>query len=304
MDKLVLLIHGGAGNIKKSDSEEKFKRHLKGLKASLEAGRKILEEGGTALDAVIASVKVMEDDPSFNAGKGSVFTHNEKNEMDAAVMDGKTLNNGAVSGVSNVKNPILLAKKVLEYKDHSFLANEGALEFAKENGLDIVDNEYFKTEVRYNQLLKARGEKKIALDHDIDEEKYGTVGAVALDSHGNLAAATSTGGITNKRYGRVGDTPIIGSGTYADNETCAVSCTGIGEQFIKFNVAYDIAARIKYKGESVEKASLENIENRLNKDDGGLIVVDKYGNYSLPFNSNGMYRGIYCSDGVFDVKVW
>lgn len=304
MDKMVLLIHAGAGAIAKTDNREKFERYLKGLELALEAGKQILEEGGSAVDAVTAAVTVMEDDPSFNAGKGSVFTYDERNEMDAAVMDGNTLDNGAVCGVSNVKNPVLLAKEILGYENHSFLANEGALQFAKEHGLEIVDSEYFKTEIRYNQLLKAKGVNKVALDHDIDEKKYGTVGAVALDSHGNLAAATSTGGMTNKRYGRVGDTPIIGGGTYADNETCAVSCTGRGEQFIRHCVAYDIACRMKYKNQTLQEAAADNIEHRLNKGDGGFIAVDKYGNYCLPFNSAGMYRGIYSSDGVFDVRIW
>jgi beta-aspartyl-peptidase (threonine type) len=193
----------------------------------------------------------------------------------------------------------------MEYKEHTYLTSTGAITFAKENNIEIADDDYFRTELRYNQLLKAKNRGEAILDHDgLDEKKYGTVGAVALDSCGNLAAATSTGGITNKRYGRVGDTPIIGAGTYADNDTCAISCTGKGEEFIKLNVAYDISARMKYKMETLHEAAITNIEKRLPEGAGGLIAVDKYGNYTLPFNSIGMFRGIFTSEGVFDVRIW
>ena len=325
MNKIALAIHGGAGTITKSSMTEKIENEYRNaLQKSLETGWQILQKGGNSLDAVEASVVVLEDCPLFNAGKGAVFTHDEKNEMDAAIMDGKTLDAGAIAFVKNIKNPIKLARLVMEKTEHILMAGSGANDFAKQMNVEHADDEYFFTDFRYEQLLKAREEGVIQLDHaeKIDNGKLimdngnprskiqnpkslGTVGAAACDKDGNLAAATSTGGMTNKKFGRIGDTPIIGAGTYAENETCAVSCTGHGEYFMKAVTAYDVAARMKYKNIPLENAAREAIEYLTEiGGEGGLIAVDALGNAALPFNSEGMYRGFIDSRGEIVVEIY
>lgn len=272
---------------------EKEAAYLAALEESLTAGNKILEAGGTALEATEMAVVVMEDSPLFNAGRGSVFTADGTHEMDAAVMTGQDLKAGAVCGVSGVKNPISLARKVMEESEHVLLAAKGAEDFAKSVNMEIMPSEYFHDELRYQQWQTVKGSDKFALDHDLKtDRKFGTVGAVALDSHGNIAAATSTGGMTNKRFGRVGDSPLIGCGNYANNNTCAVSCTGSGEFFIRGVVAYEVSALMEFKGLSLQSACDEVIHNRLLKigGDGGLIAVDAKGDVALVFNTAGMYR--------------
>lgn len=297
-----LVIHGGAGYIKKDKlSPEKEKAYNDKLNEVLTMGELILKNGGTSLDAVEQCIKLMENSPLFNAGKGAVFTHEGKNEMDASIMDGSNLNAGAVAGVGNVKNPISAARSVMEQSKHVLLARKGAEQFAKEQGLDIVDPSYFFVQERFNSLKRAIGKDSIYLDHDsIDvlNRKFGTVGVVALDKDGNLAAGTSTGGMTNKQWGRIGDSPIIGAGTYANNETCGVSSTGHGEFFIRTAVAYDISALMMYKELSVEDAANEVIMKKLVEigGDGGIVALDKYGNYAMPFNTEGMFRGYISSD--------
>ena len=303
--KIALAIHGGAGTIKRENmtaSEEAAYRAK--LQDALNVGFAVLEEGKPAVDAVMEVVKILEDSPLFNAGKGSVFTHDGKNEMDAAIMDGTTRNAGAVAGITRVKNPIMAAYAVMSHSPHVFMIGAGAEQFAEEQGLEIVDPSYFREEKRYEQLMKIIDAEKQQLDHsslldpDLEnffykDQKFGTVGAVALDMHGNLAAATSTGGMTNKRYGRVGDVPIIGAGTYADNETCAVSATGHGEFFIRAVVGHEIAAQMKYGGKTLSAAAEDVVMDQLvkMKGDGGVIAIDKNGNISMPFNTEGMYRG-------------
>jgi beta-aspartyl-peptidase (threonine type) len=300
MKKHAIAIHGGAGTITRASlTEELDIAYRSALREAVSKGDKILSEGGNALDAVAESVRIMEDNDLFNAGKGSVFNHEGKNEMDAAIMDGKTLLAGAVSGIRNLKNPILLAKAIMEKSDHVLLANSGAADFAREMALEFAPDDYFFVQHRYDQLLRAREEGQVILDHtppagtDV-EKKFGTVGAVALDIHGNIAAATSTGGMTNKKWGRVGDSPIIGAGTYANNETCAISCTGHGEYFIRSVVAYDISCLIEYRGLSLKEACEIVVMKKLVKlgGEGGLIAIDVAGNIEMPFNSEGMYRGM------------
>ena len=292
-----LVIHGGAGTITRENmSTEKEAEYISKLTAALKTGYAILENGGSGLDAVEATIKVMEDSPLFNAGKGAVFTGAGTCELDASIMDGSTHKAGAVAGVKTVKNPISAARKVMEETWHVLLAGEGADAFAKEQGLDIVDNSYFHTEHRFKSLIKAK-EKEI--------EKHGTVGCVALDKKGNLAAGTSTGGLTNKRWGRVGDSPIIGAGTYASNETCAVSATGQGEYFIRGSVAFDIAAQMDYEKKSVQTAAQAVIDKLTERGGtGGVIVMDSKGNIAMPFNTEGMYRGFYLNDGELTVKIY
>ncbi|HSK72577.1 MAG TPA: isoaspartyl peptidase/L-asparaginase [Pyrinomonadaceae bacterium] len=325
-DKIALAIHGGAGTILRSlMTAELEKDYRTALEKSLSEGWEILQKGGSALDAVETAVVVLEDCPLFNAGKGSVFTHEGKNELDAAVMDGRRFRAGAVAFIRNVKNPVKLARLVMERTPHIFLAGTGAMEFAREMKVELAPDKYFFTDFRWQQLENARSEGRVQLDHTIDEPKIleevsqfetnsrfkipdskpiGTVGAVACDIDGNLAAATSTGGMTNKQFGRVGDTPIIGAGTFADNATCAVSCTGHGEYFMLTSAANDVSARMKYKNLSLAEAAEETIED-LTKigGEGGLIAVDSNGNVALPFNSEGMYRGFIQSDGkpVIDI---
>lgn len=296
----VLVIHGGAGTIlKKNMTPEKENRYKAKLTEALQAGAAILKKGGSSLDAVSASIVVMENSPLFNAGKGAVFTAEGVNEMDASIMDGSNLNAGAVACVRHIKNPILGARAVMEDTPHVLIMGEGAEEVAAKNGLEIVDSSYFFTQSRWNRYLKVKEKRE-------QGEKHGTVGAVALDMHGNLAAGTSTGGMTYKMKGRVGDSPIIGAGTYADNNTCAVSATGHGEYFIRNVVAYDITALMKYKGMSLQDAANRVIMQKLKKigADGGIIAVDKKGNISTTFNTPGMYRGYITSDGKFEVLIY
>lgn len=314
-----LVIHGGAGTIlKKNMTDEKEKEYITVLTQALDSGYFLLKNGGTSMNAVISVVKILENSPLFNAGKGSVFTNEGTNEMDASIMDGKTLRAGAVAGVKTIKNPIEAARLVMDKSPHVMLTGKGADDFAREKGLEIVDPGYFKDSVRYKQWQKMLEEKKsiderkgfyIPAEQEkglFTEQKFGTVGAVALDKLGNLAAATSTGGMTNKRYGRIGDSPIIGAGTYANNNTCAVSCTGHGEYFIRLSVAHDISALMEYKGLSVEQACNELIHKKLPAmgGEGGVIAIDKNANIAMPFNTDGMYRGYIKEDGKAVIKIF
>lgn len=303
--KLALAIHGGAGTIRRENmTSEQETAYRDKMEESLNAGYAVLESGGSALEAVIAAVKIMEDSPLFNAGKGSVFTSDGKNEMDAAIMDGATKNAGAVAGLTRVKNPVTAALAVMTRSPHVLMIGQGAEQFAEEQGLELVDPSYFKVQKRYEQWLKIKESEQQKLDHSsllqleledpyFKDRKFGTVGAVALDKEGNIAAATSTGGMTNKRYGRVGDVPIIGAGTYADNASCAVSATGHGEFFIRAVVGHEIAAQMKYAGKTLEEAADEVVMKQLVdlKGEGGVIAIDREGNIAMPFNSEGMYRG-------------
>ncbi|MCH2215974.1 MAG: isoaspartyl peptidase/L-asparaginase [Flavobacteriales bacterium] len=301
MENFSLAIHGGAGTILKSAmTDRKERRYHRALEASLKAGEKILSKGGSALDAVEAAVISMENSELFNAGKGSVFTHEGDHEMDASIMNGADRNAGAVAGVRRVKNPISLCREIMENCEHVFLIGEGAEHFAETRKLEMESKDYFSTDFRYEQLQKIRDTHQTLLDHsDHELKKFGTVGAVAKDVHGNLAAATSTGGITNKRYMRVGDTSIIGAGTYAENDICAVSSTGWGEYYIRAVAAYDVAAMMKYGDKSLDEAAHQLIHEVIPKmgGDGGLIAVDSNGKITMPFNTQGMYRGFVQSDG-------
>jgi L-asparaginase / beta-aspartyl-peptidase len=296
---ITLVIHGGAGTIKRENmTPEKEKAYQDALTLALDSGYAVLERGGKSMDAVIAAIKVMEDSPLFNAGKGAVFTNEGKNEMDASIMDGSTLMAGAVAGLTTVKNPITAAHAVMTKSEHVMMVGRGAEKFAEENGLEIVDPSYFFDSIRYKQWLKVQEEEKndrLAALYDpyIKDKKFGTVGAVALDQYGNIAAGTSTGGMTNKRYGRVGDAPIIGAGTYADNATCAVSATGWGEYFIRLGVAHDIAALMGYGGLDVAQAADSVVMKKLPRlgGDGGIIALDRQGNFTMTFCTEGMYRG-------------
>ena len=316
MKKISLAVHGGAGTILRSEMTlELEKEYRYGLQKALQTGWEILQSG-SAIDAVEASVMELENNVLFNAGKGSVFTHEGKNELDAAIMDGKNLKAGAAAFVRNVKNPVTLARLIMEKSEHILLAGAGANEFAREMEVEMADDKYFFTDFRYQQLLRARAQGRVKLDHSADEteiiletelaEKHlGTVGAVACDAEGNLAAATSTGGMTNKEFGRVGDTPIIGAGTYADNSTAAVSCTGHGEYFMLCSAAYDVAARMKYKNLNLENAASETVEYlRKIGGEGGLIAVDTLGNVALPFNCEGMYRGYFQANGKMVIQIY
>ena len=314
-----LVIHGGAGAILKKDmTPETEKAYKESLERALQEGYTILSKEGTALDAVEAVIRMLEDNPLFNAGKGAVFTHDGKIELDAAIMDGKNLAAGAVAGVTTIKNPITAARKVMEKSGHVLLIGKGAEAFAAEQKLEIVDPKYFYTERRWESLQKELKEDSLKTQINKDtvhgplkqagnrDSKYGTVGAVALDMQGNLAAATSTGGMSNKKFGRVGDVPISGAGTYANNATCAVSCTGWGEFFIRLVVAKSVSDLIEYKNYSVQKAAEEMIMKRVPQlgGDGGLIALDKNGNIAMPFNTPGMYRGYIKSDGKSVVKIY
>lgn len=311
--RITLVIHGGAGTIVREEmTPEKEKACRDDLTQALQAGYAILKRGGNSLDAVQAAVQVMEDSPWFNAGKGSVFNSDGKIEMDAAIMDGNTLKAGAVAGVTNIKNPILAARAVMDKSPHVLLIGPGAEKFAAEQGLEIVDPKYFYTEFRYQQLLKEKEKEKQQKEHpqtqpqsQPQEKHFGTVGALALDAQGNLAAATSTGGRTNKRYGRVGDSPIVGAGTYANNKTCAASGTGTGEIFMRTVAAYNISALMEYKGLSAKQAAEETLKEIADLGgEGGLIVLDHNGNYALVFNTPGMYRGVITPDGKVDVQIY
>ncbi|EFE93719.1 isoaspartyl peptidase/L-asparaginase family protein [Serratia odorifera] len=306
MSKPVIAIHGGAGAITRAAmNAEKEQRYIQALSSVVAAGQQILAQGGSALDAVTEAVRLLEECPLFNAGVGSVFTHQGTHEMDACVMDGRTRDAGAVAGVSRVRNPILAARAVLENSQHVLFASEGAEKFAAAHGLEMVTPDFFFTQERFDQLHRAQAEQgRVLLDHDgaaasqagdpLDaDRKFGTVGAVALDALGNLAAATSTGGMTNKQAGRVGDTPIIGAGCYANNATVAVSSTGTGEIFMRSVAAYDVSALMEYAGLSLQQASDKVVQEKLLAlgGSGGLIAIDRDGNVALPFNSEGMYRG-------------
>lgn len=298
MKKFTIAIHGGAGTISPSTmTPEKEAAYKQALQTALTAGYKVLKANGSALDAVTQAVIELENTPLFNAGRGSVFTYEGKHEMDASVMNGKDGMAGAVAGVQKIKNPILLAKAVMEHTDFVFLHGSGAEELARAHHLAFCDDQYFFDEFRYRQWQEVKGSDTTQLDHS-NEKKFGTVGAVAKDADGNLAAATSTGGMTNKRYSRIGDTPVIGAGTYANNNTCAVSCTGHGEYFIRSVVAYDISCLMEYKGLSIKEACEKVVLDKLVKTggEGGIIAIDQTGVPQLIFNSEGMYRGYYCCD--------
>ncbi len=296
--KYAIAIHGGAGTILHTNmTNEIEKKYKTALNDSILAGENILLNSGLAIDAVEASIRSLENNPLFNAGRGSVFSHEGEHEMDASIMNGKDLMAGAIAGVKNVKNPITLAKSVMQHSNHVFMAGQGAEVFAKQLNIEMAPNEYFFEQMRYDQLIQAKASDTIHLDHvdnkfENGEKKFGTVGAVALDVFGNISAGTSTGGMTNKKHGRVGDTPIIGAGTYANNQTCAVSCTGHGEFFIRSVVAYDISCLIEYKGFSLKEACNLVVKDKLVKigGEGGLIALDAKGNIELCFNSEGMYR--------------
>jgi len=291
-----IVVHGGAGAMAKermaADMDSAYRA---GMAVALNAGKKILTEGGTALDAVEATIRLLENNPLFNAGKGAVFTHDGKNELDAAIMDGSNMAAGAIAGVTDIKNPITAARTVMTKSPHVMLSGAGASQFAKEQGLEIVPPSYFYTEKRSGELQEI-----------LKKEKMGTVGCCALDKNGNLAAGTSTGGMANKKYNRVGDAPIIGAGTYANNATCAVSATGHGEFFIRWTVAHDISALMEYKGLSLKDASELVVNDKLVKagGSGGVISVDKLGNISMPFNSSGMFRAFATADGREGVAIF
>jgi beta-aspartyl-peptidase (threonine type) len=310
--KFGIAIHGGAGTIERSNmTPEREREYRAGLQRALTAGYEILKRGGSSLDAAEAAVRALEDDPHFNAGKGSVFTSAGTNEMDAAIMDGKTLAAGAVASLKHVKNPISLARLVMEKSGHVMMDSEGAEAFAKENGIELVDQKYFFTQERWDALQKIKAAEKSRTSGVgkafliTDQDRHGTVGAVALDQNGNLAAATSTGGTTNKRPGRIGDTPVIGAGTYASNATCAVSATGDGEYFIRATVGRDVSAMMEYRGMSLNDAAQAALDKvaKLGAT-GGLIAIDRRGNITLPFNTAGMYRGYVDPNGKFVIEIY
>lgn len=293
-----IAIHGGAGVIPKTMEEAEKAQYSAALEEALRLGRDLLDQGETSLDVVERVVRHLEDVPLFNAGKGAVFTHDGAHELDAAIMDGRNLACGSVAGVTTVRNPISLARLVMERSRHVFFVGAGAERFADEMGVERVDQAYYDTERRREQWQRALEEEEAG------DDQHGTVGVVALDRAGNLAAGTSTGGLTDKRYGRVGDVPVIGAGTYADNRTAAVSCTGYGEQFIRHNVAHDVTARMAYRGLSVQEAADEVIHGELDPGDGGLIAVAHDGSIALVFNSEGMFRGAADAAGRFEVAIW
>lgn len=318
MAKAVIAIHGGAGAITRAAmSAEKEQHYRQQLNAIVTAGQQILAAGGSALDAVTEAVRLLEECPLFNAGKGAVFTHQGTHELDASIMDGRTLDVGAVAGVCHIRNPILAARKVMENSPHVLFIGAGAEAFAAEQGLEQVAPDFFSTPERWEQLQRALSSQQMMLDHDgaaqshsddpLDpDRKFGTVGAVALDLQGNLAAATSTGGMTNKQVGRVGDSPLVGAGCYANNETVAVSCTGTGEVFIRTLAAYDVSAQMKYGGRTLQQATANVIHDKVQEleGSGGLIAVDRHGNVVLPFNSEGMYRGFAYVGGEVEVAIY
>jgi len=302
--KFGLVIHGGAGTIlKKNMTTEKEAAYAEMLMKSLQAGNKVLEEGGSALDAVCAAINIMEDSPLFNAGKGAVLTETGEAELDASIMDGKTLMAGSVAGIRHVKNPITLARLVMEKSQHVMMIGVGAEEFGKQFNIEMVNGSYFITKERWEQFINLKEKSKKENEND---EKHGTVGCVALDKNGNLAAGTSTGGMMMKKFGRVGDSPIIGAGTYADNNTCAVSATGWGEYFIRLGIARDISALMEYKNLSVSEAANEVIMKKLPSlgGSGGIIAIDKDSNIALPFNTEGMYRGYIINGNLPVVKFY
>lgn len=306
---ITLVIHGGAGTITRQNmTEEKDKQYRDKLDEVLGKGYEVLQNGGTSIDAVTTVIQMMEESPLFNAGVGAVFTNDGKNELDASIMDGNTGKAGAVAGVSKIKSPILGALTVMHNSPHVMMSGRGAEIFAEQQGLEMVDSSYFATERRFNQLKNVleKEQQQAELITELPDNKYSTVGAVALDQYGNIAAGTSTGGMTNKRYGRIGDSPIIGAGTYADNGTCGVSSTGHGEYFIRNVVAYDIAATMKYKELPLEDAANEVIMIKLKEKggSGGVIALDRKGNIAMPFNTEGMFRGYIKVEGQPVVKIY
>lgn len=314
MSDITIVIHGGAGTILKEDMTPELENaYLEGLETALKAGYAVLKEGGSSINAIKAAIVILEDNVLFNAGRGSVFTKKGLQEMDAAIMDGKTLEAGAVTGVRNVRNPIELATEVMLHSNHVFLSGKGANDFAIKQGIKLEPDEYFFSQFRYDQWKSIRDSDNYSLDHThqrleelMKDKKFGTVGAVACDMDGNLAAATSTGGMTNKKYGRIGDSPMIGSGTYANNNTCAISCTGHGEMFIRSVAAYDVSCLIEYKGYDLQKAMDTVVHEKLVKlgGEGGMIGVDSKGDAAMVFNSAGMYRAMQSSNGLFEVAIY
>jgi beta-aspartyl-peptidase (threonine type) len=314
MADYTIVIHGGAGTILKEDmTPELEKAYVDGLQDALNISYAVLEEGGTAVNAVKAAIVALEDNVLFNAGRGSVFTKKGVQEMDAAIMDGTDLSAGAVAGVRNVRNPIELATEVMRNSNHVFLSGKGANDFAIKQGVKLEPDEFFFSQFRYDQWKAIRDSDNYSLDHTnhqleelMRDKKFGTVGAVACDAHGNLAAATSTGGMTNKKYGRIGDSPMIGAGTYANNQTCAISCTGHGEMFIRSVAAYDVSCLMEYKGMTLQQAMDTVVNDKLLKmnGEGGMIGVDAEGNPALVFNSAGMYRGVKNSKGLSEVSIY
>ena len=309
MSKYTLVVHGGAGTILKEDmTDELESAYRKGLENALHAGYTLLEKGSPAVEAVKAAVVSLEDNILFNAGRGSVFAKDGSQEMDASIMEGKTLMAGAVAAVKNIRNPVQLAYAIMTKSQHVMLNGQGAYEFAKLNGIKTEPDDYFFSQFRYDQWKQMQDSDETALDHNVllKDKKFGTVGAAALDVHGNIAAATSTGGMTNKQFGRIGDSPIIGAGTYANNKTCAISCTGHGEPFIQAVTAYDVSCLIEYKGLSLEEAMNVVVHDKLMKIDGegGMIGVDTKGNAAMVFNSEGMYRAMRSSDGRSEIAIY
>jgi L-asparaginase / beta-aspartyl-peptidase len=314
MQKISLAIHGGAGTIlKELMTPELEQEYINALNTSLNAGYTLLEKGGTAVEAVQAAVMAMEDNILFNAGKGSVFTNKGSHEMDAAIMDGKDMSAGAVAGVKSIRNPVQLATAVMRHSHHVFLSGTGASEFALSQKIPMEPDEYFFSQFRYDQWKAMRDGDSYSLDHSLQkvealmkDKKFGTVGAVACDTNGNIAAATSTGGMTNKKFGRIGDSPVIGAGNYANNKTCAISCTGHGEPFIKAVAAYDVSCLMEYKNMSLPDAMNEVVNKKLVaiEGEGGMIGVDAAGNIAMLFNSAGMYRAARSSDGLEMVKIY
>lgn len=310
--EFAIAIHGGAGFINQETLPEFLKDEYKNkLEEAINVGYEILKNGGNSIDAVAATINILEDSPLFNAGKGAVLNNEERPELDASIMDGKTLNAGAVAGVKHIKNPINLAKEVLENSKHVLLAGEGAEHFAKEQGFKMMPESYFVIEERLNEVRKMKSEDKENVltsyyDNKLNAPKMGTVGCVALDKNGNLAAGTSTGGLTNKKFGRIGDSPIIGAGTYANNQTCAVSCTGTGEFYIRGAVAYDMSALMEYKNYSVDEAAKEIIHKKQPElgGTGGIIAMDKNGNVSMEFNTPGMFRAKMDDKGNLEIKIF
>lgn len=297
--EFAIVVHGGSGNISHENIPEDFRKgYIDVLSRALDTGFLILQSGASSLDAVEAAIRIMEDSPLFNAGKGAVFTHEGKNELDASIMDGSTLNAGAVASVTDIRNPISAARKVMEQSEHVMLTGAGASRFAREQGLEIVDSSYFYTERRWRSLQQQLKENAA--------EKYSTVGCVALDKNGNLAAGTSTGGMSNKMFGRVGDTPIIGAGNYANNKTCAVSATGHGEFFIRYTVTHDISALMEYKNLPLSEAARQVIHDKLEPagGKGGIIAVDNQGNVVMEFNTSGMFRGYATSSGEREILMF
>jgi L-asparaginase / beta-aspartyl-peptidase len=301
--RAVLVVHGGAGTISRDKmTPEREKAYRATLSEALTSGYKILQSGGTSLDAVETAVRVMEDSPLFNAGRGSVYNADGRIEMDASIMEGSSHKAGAVASVSGIKNPIIAARRVMEKTRHVLLVGNGAMQFAREQGLEFADSAYFATPQRWEELQRAKSKEQEQGSHGLPDVHYGTAAALAIDREGNLAAGTSTGGLTNKRWGRVGDSPLIGAGTYADNATCAVSCTGTGEYFIRGAYAHEVSVLMKYRGMSVGDAAKQVIHEQLvklgGKDTGGLIALDRDGNFAMECNTPGMYRGYIGDDGV------